>query len=239
MKKTMLLASLVLILPLASSAKEILEQKTEVIIVEPPPCEMPKVETTAIDLMQRSATCLDEKKTKEAVPIYFAGQIRLRTLAILDKNPSGAQAMLSSFTYMFGPAINGWAGGDIPEWMIALGQAIEWDKKTPFKELDEVALRNFRNVSEAKTIHERVNASMYVLIGKIRDDREKIYLRRDEQNFIVRDPWWTNEQKKSSKKESSHDLTYEQVQESLMKKEIKKQFESGNMNLIDKKNEDN
>lgn len=209
-------------------------QKIETVIIESPPCAFPDAETTAVDLMQRAATCLDEKKMAEAIPIYFAGQIRLRTLAILDKNPDGSPAMLSSFTYAFGPAVNGWAGGDIPAWMIALNDAIDWDKKTAFKELDEVALKNFRNVAEARDIHGRVNASIYTLIGKIRDDKVKIYVRRDEQQFLVRDPWWTDEERKLAKQALPMRPTAEGLVENLKQKSIKERFESGNMPLIEK-----
>lgn len=169
----------------------------QLITQDSPPCLFPSIETTVADLMQRAATCLEQGKKSQAVPIYFAGQIRLRTLAIVDKDPQGAQALLSSMTYTLGPSINGWSGGDIPQWMISLKEAIDWDEKQSFVELDKTALKNFRNLSEAHEIHKKVRSGIYILIGKIRDDRAKIYARRDEQKFPVRDPWWLEEKRKN------------------------------------------
>lgn len=220
---------LICIVAVKSFATEPVPQKIETVVIESPPCAFPDVETTAVDLMQRAATCLDEGRMAEAVPIYFAGQIRLRTLAIVDKNPGGASSLLSSFTYTFGPAVNGWAGGDIPAWMIALNNAIDWDKKTPFKELDDIALKNFKNVAEAREIHARVSASIYTLIGKIRDDRVKIYTRRDEQKFLVRDPWWSDEGRQLSKQTLPMRATAADLVENLQQKLIKERFESGKM----------
>lgn len=221
--------------PLSTFAAEALP--TQTIIVESPPCALPTKETTSIDLMQRAASCLEAKQMHEAVVVYFAGQIRLRTLAIVEKDANGAPAMLSSVTYALGPAVNGWAGGDITGWMVALADAIDWDKKTPFSELNAIALKNFRNVVEAQAIHEKVRASIYTLIGRLRDDRAKIYLRRNEQNHVVRDPWWTTEQKSIAKKAAMSPPTNEEVREIQAQKKLKESFEAGGLSILGKKAE--
>lgn len=225
------------VVPILALAAEPLSQNVEAVIVESPPCAFPSKETSAVDMMQRAATCLDEKKMAEAVPLYFAGQIRLRTLAVVDKNASGALAMLSSFTHAFGPAVNGWAGGDIPGWMISLGDAIAWDQRTPFKELDDIALKNFRNVAEAHDIHARVRASIHTLIGKIRDDRSKIYARRDEQQFLVRDAWWTDQQRDLAGQAMSKRPTAESATEPTQGKLAKEKREAEDANPIKKQNQ--
>lgn len=191
MRIALLATALVFCLPATSQPNAPVSIK-----LEAPPCAFPSKETTASDLIQRAATCLDEGKTAQAVPIYFAGQARMRTLAIVDMDPDGTSKLLSSLTLTFGPAINGWSGGDIPQWMVSITDGLDWDKKTPFLELDVMARKNLRGVSEAHAVHGKVRESMYALIGKIRDDRAKIYSRRDELRFPVRDSWWNAEQRR-------------------------------------------
>lgn len=199
------------------------------IVVESPPCELPAASESAAGIFQRTASCLEDKKMDKAVLLYFIGQIRLRTLAVIDKNPEGANSLLSSVTYAFGPPVNGWAGGDIPSWIETLSDSLDWDKRNPFLELDYVARKNFRPLTEAYAVREEVRRGISMLINNLTQDISSIYLKRDKSGFTVRDPWWTEDVRGRASLSDSNILIPVKRKAQELKDLTRENFENGNL----------
>lgn len=74
-----------------------------------------------------------EGNRDDAVFWFYVGQIRYRSYLITNPNlnPSGDPAVFSSLFNAMGPAINGYAFGDIPQLMKTIDRALEWDAKNP------------------------------------------------------------------------------------------------------------
>ena len=75
----------------------------------------------------------EEGKRDDAVMWFYIGQIRYRAYLITNPNldKSGDPALFSSLFQTIGPAINGYAFGDIPQLIKTIDRALDWDAKHP------------------------------------------------------------------------------------------------------------
>lgn len=85
-------------------------------------------------------------KGDEATFWFYAGQLRWRSRlrADPDQDPSGEPALFSSLFETLGPAVNGWAFGDIPKLQQTIDTVLLWDQRYPDTSLDPVVHKRTR-----------------------------------------------------------------------------------------------
>lgn len=75
----------------------------------------------------------EEGKRDDATMWFYIGQIRYRAYLLANPNldRSGDPALFSSLFQTIGPAINGYAFGDIPQLVKTIDRSLDWDAKHP------------------------------------------------------------------------------------------------------------
>ncbi len=72
-----------------------------------------------------------EGKKDDAIFWFYVGQLRSRFYLKANPNlpPGGAPAAFSALNATIGPSINGYAGGNVKEWVKAIDRALKWDSE--------------------------------------------------------------------------------------------------------------
>jgi len=122
---------------------------------------------TPSEVMLRAAPLIQAGKNDEATFWFYAGQLRWRSElnANPDQDPTGGPALFSSLLETLGPAVNGWAFGDIPGLQRTIDAVLVWDERYPDASL---------NVA----VHERMRAGLKELRDQIGREAEAIRTER-------------------------------------------------------------
>ena len=81
-----------------------------------------------------SAKLYDEQKFDEAIVFLYVAQIRFRAYLMVYPNldPSGDPALFGSLLNNIGQAVNGYAGGDISNWITQIQNAKKWHDENKY-----------------------------------------------------------------------------------------------------------
>lgn len=122
------------------AAALVLGQLASVIAQEPdfPPGAETAGHAPPSEIMLRAAPLMQVGKSDEATFWFYAGQLRWRSRlnSDPDQDPTGEPALFSSLFETLGPAVNGWAFGDIPRLQQTIDTVLLWDERYPDPSLD-------------------------------------------------------------------------------------------------------
>lgn len=92
---------------------------------------------TSVDYYTVAQDLYGKGEKDEAVFWFYAGQLRLRILASVSTDPTGAPALLGALQEILGPSINQHAGENVDMWAETITKVLEWDAVTPNNEKPE------------------------------------------------------------------------------------------------------
>lgn len=163
------------------------------------PCELPKHEIPAAQLLVRAGKCLDQQNLPRAVTLYHAGVIRMAALGALENPPGDMTTLLGATRLVLDAPVLGWASGDVPTWISLAGDALAWDERTPFDEGTRRARQAAVTDAAWQDIRQARQMALRKTINELRMQRAQVYLQREAAGQPVRDRSWTPERAAAAK----------------------------------------